>query len=335
MIQRTLVIFILACILASVGVFAQSGSMKCSWCGKPIVGEKYIFSEDKFYHESCYFEHVALRCDACGEIIEGEYVIYEGKNYHPDCYRDKAAMRCSLCGQPLIGEYIIDYWGNKYCAHHKGHALECRFCGRLIADMQEMGGAIYDDNRGICPICGRSAITDLEEANAILEEVRTRLARLNVVIPRKNVELHLTDPSKIAKHYGMDLNENTGFVEYNYEKFIGITTQQKFDVYILNGMPRMHFIATAAHELMHIWQYVNCPMNNDQALCEGSCNYAAAKVLEQIGGPECEYILHSMQESDDPIYGEGYRKVTKLARSLGDWDWLDYLKKNKGFPEGH
>ncbi|MBD3257731.1 hypothetical protein GF377_04805 [candidate division GN15 bacterium] len=306
----------------------------CAWCGRPIV-DRHVMYENRLYHEACYRDHVALRCDACGKVITGQYTVYGGKNYHDSCYRDQAAFRCDLCGEPVTGDYLTDYWGNRYCAHHEGKAPTCQYCGRFIGSSDSKGGVDYPDGRRVCNVCSASAVTDIEEAELILDEVRMRLGKLGIVVILDEITLHLTDRRHISRHYGSDMAGHSGFIEYEFESIGDYVSQQDFDIYILDGMPRMQFIATAAHELMHVWQYLNCPLNNDPALSEGSCNYAAVQVLRQIGGPECQYIIESLNRSVDPIYGAGYRRVARFAESKGDWTWLEHLKISKTFPEGY
>lgn len=307
----------------------------CAYCGRDIMHGSYLMVDNKLYHDYCYEDHVAPRCEACGEILRGEFVIYRGKNYHGECYRRDIAHHCDLCGEALTGDYVVTFWGDRYCAYHDQQVDKCKYCGRFIGDRANQGGTTYRDGRQVCNLCLASAVTEMDEALAIMEEVRMRLGKLGVVVMLNQINLHLTNQKQISRHYGADMAGHSGFVEYQFESIGSYVSKQEFDIYILEGMPRMHFIATAAHELMHVWQYQNCPLKNDEALSEGSSNWAAVRVLEQIGGSECEYIIQSTAQSTDPLYGIGYRRAAKLADDLGDWKWLEYLKANRAFPDGY
>ena len=100
-------------------------------------------------------------------------------------------------------------------------------------------------------------------------------------------------------------------------------------------MPRVRFMVAAAHELMHIWQYLNAPADNSPALREGSCNLAAYLVLSRHRSKEAEYIEQGMLASPDPIYGEGFRRAKSLAEEKGVPYWLDWLKQHLEFPDGY
>jgi hypothetical protein len=97
-------------------------------------------------------------------------------------------------------------------------------------------------------------------------------------------------------------------------------------VYLLNGMPRAQMAATAAHELMHVWQFRNSKLRQDPALSEGSCNFASYLVLRRIGGQDADYVIDGMLTDPDSIYGEGFRRVKAFAEKNGMPAWLRLLK---------
>jgi hypothetical protein len=113
---------------------------------------------------------------------------------------------------------------------------------------------------------------------------------------------------------------------------LGITVKRSMDIFLLNGMPRMHFIATLAHELMHVWLYENAPDDMDPAFCEGSCNYAAYLVLMKFPGKESEFIRTTFRDETDSIYGDGFRGVADYVDEHGTAKWLSYLKSNRNPP---
>ena len=130
---------------------------------------------------------------------------------------------------------------------------------------------------------------------------------MGIVVEHKAISLRLTDKRAISRFFSGEMASHCGFVKHEYVRIGNLVTDQSFQIHILDGMPRMHYIATAAHELMHVWQYLNGPLGNDPALCEGSCNYASLMVLKQIGGAEADYLIESLRKNSDPVYGEGSR----------------------------
>jgi len=97
-------------------------------------------------------------------------------------------------------------------------------------------------------------------------------------------------------------------------------------------MPRAHFVTTLAHELMHVWLFRNAPIEMDDLLCEGSCNYASYLVLKQWQQDDVAYELHTLQDDPDEVYGEGYRRVAEYVSRQGVAQWLEYLRENEQGP---
>ena len=67
---------------------------------------------------------------------------------------------------------------------------------------------------------------------------------------------------------------------------------------------------------------------------EGACNYIASQILASL--PLSAYrndLLMSLASNPDPIYGAGYRKVSSLAKDLGNMEnFLAFIANNSDFP---
>lgn len=317
------------------GKFYHENHFLCASCGRPIGTSELVKADGKYYHAGCYESKTALRCAFCFEPIEGEYIQIGGKNYHPSCYENNIAIRCDFCGGIIEGDYFTDFWGDRYHAYHQGKVPECDYCGRLLGDMTSGGGVHYPDGRNICDLCRRTSVDNLTMARRLLEETREHLRSYGIVVDYDDITLQLTTRDEIKKHLKDGSNRQAGYVEHHYSTRYGVVTDQTFDIYILTGMPRTYFISTAAHELMHVWQNLNGPLENDEALCEGSCNYASRLVLERLGTTGAEFVLGNIEKNTDPIYGDGYRRVARLVRNRGLDYLLNHLKLNKDFPENY
>lgn len=317
------------------GKFYHPHHFKCAECKVPIVNEKYYEVSGKYYCEKCYLKLFAPKCAYCGKPIVDEYVTYDGKPYHKSCYRDHIALRCSLCGGIIEDEYLTDFWGNVYHKYHEGNIPKCDYCGRFISDRLTDGGYQYDDGRNICGLCKRTAVENLSEAKHLLDGARMQLARKGIKIESDDIDLHLVDRKQLKDLAHNKSNDQMGFVKYDARAVNDVIVSRNFDVYILQRIPKIDFIATAAHELMHIWQYVNAPFGNDLAFCEGSCNYASYIVLQQYPDKKSEYVIDIMNKDQDEIYGEGFRQVKKLVKDRGISYWLNWLQKDRNFPKGY
>jgi hypothetical protein len=330
---RTIVI--LAGLILLAALVAQSEVLKCAWCKKPITRGEYYQTDGLNYHRSCYWNNVAPRCEVCKKAIEGQHVVYEGKKYHDACYKSQVAFRCDYCDEIIVGAYLTTYWGDRYCQRHEGQVAECLYCGRLVGDRHNRGGKTYADGRHICSLCLQSVVNTQYEAERLLKEIQERLDGLGIRIDIDDVPLNLVDRKELGRNYGGDMTRNSAFCKKEFRKLFGKEVGQQYSIYVLDGMPRMHFIVAVAHELMHVWQYTYAPADNDPQLCEGSCNYAASMVLRQIGGKELQYQIVLMDKDSDSVYGDGYRRVKKLVEAKGVSDWLVHLKTDRGFAEGY
>ncbi len=306
----------------------------CDNCGAVIGTGQYYVKDNHKYCKKCYLEKFVPRCAYCGDPIEGEYVIYNGKEYHKFCYEFKVALRCALCGEIIQGEYLVDYWGNHYHSEHAKDHHQCEYCGRFISEAVTGGGVEYSDGRHICNICMKSTVGNSRDAIKLLEEVRNKLAIEGIYVTDR-INLLLVDKNELRKMAGDLMADPAGYTKYEWKSLLSATISSKANIYVLDGLPRIEFIATAAHEMMHVWQYANGKKNNEYALCEGSCNYATYLVLQHYPDEETGYKLDNMENDPHEYYGDGYRRVRKLVADKGVDFWLEYLKKEKDFPEGY
>jgi hypothetical protein len=138
---------------------------------------------------------------------------------------------------------------------------------------------------------------------------------------------------KLINRYEMlRINTTGGREAWGYSELKGKTSlfgllkEQKIKVYALSGMPRSFLLGVLAHELMHVWLFAHAPLDMDQALCEGSCEYAAYLVLKKRRDPHSRYFLEKQITNKDAVYGDGIRAVTKYVDKVGIYAWLDYLQ---------
>jgi hypothetical protein len=298
----------------------------CAACGQ-VIREAYFETGGKFYHSRCF------RCEYCKKPIEGAFTVYRAKNYHTPCFDNNIALRCAVCGGIVQGQYLLDYWGNAYHPRHKNDVLQCDFCQRFIVGplMNEMKR--FDDGRSLCSICAASSVTSIREARAILLDAADKLRSVGVDVDPDRVELSLVGDEELARIAGSRSNDTKGFTDYWVSKSLfGKVNGETIKVYLLYGMPRVQLASTAAHELMHVWQFRKGRLDQDAAVSEGSCNLASYIVLRKIGGLETEFVIDGMIRDPDPVYGEGFRRAKAYTEEKGIAPWLRLLKqKNPDF----
>jgi len=273
-----------------------------------------------------------LLCDACRRTIEGQYVVYEGRNLHDDCYLRYYARYCGICGGPISGQYLSNSWGDVICAVHVGEHPLCEFCGRLAAEPLTGRGVRYPDGRQICGVCYASAVAETGEARVLLDTVTTALRSHGIEVGQ-DFALNLVDKLEMAGMTPATGRESWGFTALRQRGgLFGLLESRTVRVYALTGMPRDVLAGVLAHELMHVWLFEHAPLEMDDVLIEGSCEYAAYLVLKERPGQLAHHCLALQSENESLLYGGGFRSVSAYVRQAGVAGWLDYLRANEEPP---
>jgi len=317
-------------LLAGVALAEQA----CDYCGKPI-DDAYIQYEGRTYHPVCYHRNIAPKCGVCGEEILRDGVVFEGINYHNSCYEDRVALRCNVCGGIIEGEYLLDHWGNKY---HKHHDQEIPFCGRLFSDPLAGGGSVLDPAHKICNSCAKTAVSDQRVGEGYVEQALSLLAEVGIPIKAKDFNFELITRDELVKLSGKDVPDQFGLTHYKKIEYWGFLVSKKLRVCVVTGLPRMHFLSTAAHELMHAWLFLNARYDADEGdsqMIEGSCNAAAMLVLNRLNDEMADYVVEQMEAETDPIYGGGFRRAKHLIENRGAEYWLEHIRLDPEFPIGY
>ncbi|MBD3401859.1 protein DA1 [candidate division GN15 bacterium] len=326
--RRCFWLLLLVSLLAA-GILADSLQPTCAACGRTIDGPR-LQVDGRYYHPDHF------TCDFCNRPITSDYMVVDGKNYHNSCYERHIAVHCAHCGLIIRGEYLVDYWGNPYHAQHQRDARQCKYCSRFISDHLTNGGTTYRDGRTVCGSCLETAVHDEDEAGMIMREVAGHLAEIGIEVDPDVIDLHLIDLGEMVSRFGKQSHNLRGFVDYHEKtSMLGVVKERTIDLYLVTGMPRRHTVTTLAHEMTHVWQYLNGRLATDPLFSEGSCNYAAFLVLLNYPGDETEYVIETLLKDDDPIYGEGFRRVMAYAESVGTGAWLRRLRSQDNLPRGY
>jgi hypothetical protein len=317
------------------GKYFHPSHFICATCKKTIESKGYFYENDKFYDAECYKKLHFFPCYHCNKNITGIYVEYENNTYHNDCYNNNIAIKCDLCSENLAGEYLIDLYGNNFCQSHKGVDHQCEFCQSFFGAPTNDGGFEYNDGRKICTTCNDKAIDSKSKLNDLTVEVNQLLAKFELEIPIDKISLKLVDREFLYRE-SSDTNSNLlGYTFFQEESsFFGFGKKTILTVYILEGMPRMWTIEALAHELNHVWQFLRSSEDKETAFCEGSANYAAYLVLQKYDDKFADILVDNLFKNKDPYYGEGFRRVRKLVDENSLLFWRNYLSDRKTFPDG-
>jgi hypothetical protein len=312
--------------------YRDSVAPRCAACGRPIL-ESWIRHAEGDYHPDCYRESFQPRCAHCGKPIEGRYLMEGGRNYHPACHRTRTP-RCVICDEPLSGKFFADGWGNPYHDRH-GREVVCPFCNRVMSEATTGGSFISTANgMRICRLCAQRAVSRRESAGEILERVRARLEGI-FPVPEGSFNWRLVDrPRLMALLPGRVIAGNElGITIGDRIRRRGIWVR-RIEVSFLSGIPDWLFEGVAAHELAHVWQqlYDLDRLTPEQA--EGTAEFAAYLALQDGGTEEGRMKIAAMRESDDPVYGVGFRKALRLAErgGAGAVRVREVLERGRGWP---
>jgi hypothetical protein len=305
--------------------FYHPEHFRCAAC-RTVIENEFIENDGGYYHATCYQETVLPRCAVCDQPLTGKYMQAEGSNYHRQCYDEKIARRCAVCDQPIHGKYILDYWGNSYHKEHENNVPKCDYCSRFIADNLTGGGYEYGDGRKVCGLCYQIALSNLDDVRVLFEEVRRRMEKYDLTIPLTKIPLRLVDRRQMQRISPEGNRDVTGFTHLERSYVNDKVASAEYEILLLTGMPRYLFISTAAHELMHVWIHEYGGQGLPEDVVEGSCNYASSMILNEFSGERAGFRLQNLQESPDPVYGGGYRKIREYVNRYGRTAWLNMLR---------
>ena len=115
-----------------------------------------------------------------------------------------------------------------------------------------------------------------------------------------------------------------GYTRYDYQKIRDKKINENFTIYILSNLHEINFRAVLAHELMHVYLFVN-NISLRNSLVEGFCNLGTEHVYRSYPNSKIGQLkLKAMAKDKDPEYGKGYRIMSSELKNIG---WKDLLRK--------
>ena len=299
--------------------------LKCKFCKKSIQS-RYITQEKNAYHESCYKDHIQLRCDHCKKLIDGTYNLSNDKNYHEKCYSDFILEKCDVCFKPIEQLYVKDNYGNIYHNYHRSAMPLCESCNRIICTSITDGGVRINKGRNVCNLCWEYVINDKSKINRIYKDVRKVLTSIGINNIPEKIPIRLIDSKrnlqKLSKSFLPDGIQ--GYTKYDYQKIRDKKINEKFTIYILSNLHEINFRAVLAHELMHVYLFIN-NISLRKSLVEGFCNLGTEYVYRSYPNSKIGQLkLEAMAKDKDPEYGKGYRIMSSELKSIG---WKNLISK--------
>ena len=186
----------------------------------------------------------------------------------------------------------------------------------------------------MCNRCRRSAVDAAPVGQGILQEVRAFLARQGLDIGPAATPLRLASQDELTRRSTKPYaHKPTGMACHQSTTRNGQVVERQVEaILILFGLPREHFAAVAAHELMHTYLFMHAFPPLEPLIEEGLCELAEFLWLQAQNTPESAYRLKLMQDNDDPVYGAGFRAARRALDKTTLAGLLTHVRTQRRFP---
>ena len=205
----------------------------------------------------------------------------------------------------------------------------CDFCGMPIS------GVSYErltDGRIRCNDCTNSAITTVDDFREIFKQCLSLMQSFFAINYSVGMKVVTTDARTIARGYGSVFKPSTEYVS----RVLGYARKAsgRYEIYLENGSPRLATIDTMAHELTHIWQYINWnekeikklypdPAVRDMVY-EGMACWTSIQYLYLIGENAYARDQEMIMEQRNDIYGAGFKVFREKYPFIKDSSLVKY-----------
>jgi hypothetical protein len=228
-----------------------------------------------------------------------------------------------------------DEWGGMVHAFHFDQAKMCDTCSRIISKANLTARQVLKDGRITCQSCSSDGVYEVKRMEEVRKRVWPTLSALGIPFPVGDVIIRVVGKDVIEKQ-AKKINANgnlRGLTLTTYKiRSDGKLTRTNFnhEIFILYGMPHIECASVLAHEYAHIW--LNEQFIDDiPPVIEGFCNLVSEATLVKEKGKLASIIRENMKQSDNPVYGVGYRRMKQRLEILG-WPRLVAEMKSKSKP---
>ena len=222
-------------------------------------------------------------------------------------------MKCHFCHKEINGKYFIDQWEHNVCASHmdKKEVTMCTSCGAFTANSP------LHDGRCLCNNCKSSVISTHSEISASLTYVKNLLVSVGFDFGTCNVDnipIEIVSARRMTEIQNTSISTNNKGVTRTETQMRGTSKSDMkvvghtHNIYMLSDQPRLEFLGTLAHELLHVWQNEH-DIKLSPMRCEGLCNMGAYLVYSTDKSPIADFYIKNLKESRDAIYGDGFRYI--------------------------
>ncbi len=236
-------------------------------------------------------------------------------------YLSEMGMQRNSLKQARAGKKIAEFIEATFMPG-KPDARYCDFCGT------EIFGVEYEtlaDGRDRCLNCGRTAIKTGKEFRKIFEDVKRNMESFFGIRINAGIKVEMVNSKTLHKRLGKAFIPTPN----SDGRVLGVAISDKngYTLLVENGSPRMASMLTMAHELTHIWQYINW---NDKAIrkkygkkmrleiYEGMAKWVEIQYAYLINEPATAKREEIITSYRDDEYGHGFlRYRANYPFSLG------------------
>ncbi len=303
--------------------------------GIKIKGREYRFLISRFIpSDRRYIQEWSKveRCHRCSKQLgNAPYKEAGSYKFHESCFK------CLVCNNEFKGGEKLkrDEWGGMVHADHFYKAKMCDSCSRIISIDNLTSLQLLNDGRMNCISCASDGVYEIKRMEEVRKRVWPTLANLGMAVPVGDVIIRVVGKDVIEKQ-AKKINARgnlRGLTLTTYKiRSDGRSIRTTFDheIFILYGMPHIECVSVLAHEYAHIWLNERF-IDDSPPVVEGFCNLVSEATLVKEKGKLASIIRENMKQSDNPVYGAGYRRMKQRLIVLG-WPTLLAEMKRKSQP---
>lgn len=268
---------------------------------KPESTHASPIPERKPYHERCYLFYGG------SEVPDGLDLSKTLSFLEQFGFGDRELAQARR-GRDIASRIADGYDPNRPGTHY------CDFCG------VELVGTEYDvlkDGRESCTSCSRTAVRTEAEFRSIYHELMKNMEvffGMHINVP---VKIRMINARKLHREWGTNYVPTS-----NHDaRILGFASGRKgYSIQVENGAPRVRTTMTMAHEMTHIWQYLNWDFakltqkygkEGMRDIMEGMAMWSEIQytyLIGETGAAKREEILTRLREDE---YGRGFRKYVE------------------------
>ena len=193
---------------------------------------------------------------------------------------------------------------------NKNHMF-CSYCGLEISGVEYQR---LPDGRLRCTSCSNTLVKS--EMQELCDRVKTNMEAFFGAAINVPMHVEVLEERKLKKKIKSPLS----VVDNKSILVLGAAVNEKngYKIYLENGAPRISVIATFAHELTHVWQYINwdnkkefkvCPKDKRLLIYEGMAKWVEIQYLYLIGETAVARREEFITRNRDDEYGTGFKMI--------------------------